>query len=408
MNVLNHLNHIYTFVKGAFLTLCIFSFSEAQATQYTIQDIGTIPGGTTSEGTGINNFGQVTGFGDDANGNFHGFLYTNGTITDLGVISGISSNAREVNDMGQVTGGAAAPPNGIPHVYLWSPNSNNSSSGVMYDLGTLGGRRGQGLAINDSGQITGFANLSNNASHAFLWSPNSTNGNIGLMKDLGTLGGASSSGNDINNFLQIAGSANQVNGDNHAVLWTNCSTNNCIVSDLGTLSSGTYSIATGINDNGWVVGLAEVTDSSANSHAHAFLWKPNVPNGTTGTMQSLGTLCTTSNLNTCDKNSRAEAINNNGQIVGSTHKNDLVFSFQAFTHSSKSGYPLFGLQSHAVIWENQTISDLQTLIPSNSGWILLNAEDINDSGQIVGSGYNCNPQTPGCYAHAYLMTPIGP
>ena len=44
--------------------------------------------------------------------------------------------------------------------------------------------------------------------------------------------------------------------------------------------------------------------------------------------------------------------------------------------------------------------DLNDVIPTDSGWDLREAKDINESGQIVGGGlYN------GKY-HAFLMTPV--
>ena len=46
--------------------------------------------------------------------------------------------------------------------------------------------------------------------------------------------------------------------------------------------------------------------------------------------------------------------------------------------------------------------DLNNLIPSGSGWVLLSAFDINSLGQIVGYGYI---EGDGAY-RAYLLTPV--
>jgi probable HAF family extracellular repeat protein len=56
----------------------------------------------------------------------------------------------------------------------------------------------------------------------------------------------------------------------------------------------------------------------------------------------------------------------------------------------------------AFIWQNGVITDLNTLIPSGTGWVLQQANGINDNGQIVGTG------TIGGQAHAFLLTPMGP
>jgi probable HAF family extracellular repeat protein len=79
-------------------------------------------------------------------------------------------------------------------------------------------------------------------------------------------------------------------------------------------------------------------------------------------------------------NSVALAINNVGKVVGYS--------------STKSG------TSRAVLWDNNSIKDLNNLIPPNSGWKLTYANDINDSGQIVGEGI-INGRT-----RAFLLTPV--
>ena len=52
----------------------------------------------------------------------------------------------------------------------------------MQDLGTLGGTSSVGVAINASGQVTGYADTAGGDTHAFLWDGT-------RMQDLGTLGG---------------------------------------------------------------------------------------------------------------------------------------------------------------------------------------------------------------------------
>ncbi|MBD0345012.1 MAG: DUF3466 family protein [Coleofasciculus sp. Co-bin14] len=78
--------------------------------------------------------------------------------------------------------------------------------------------------------------------------------------------------------------------------------------------------------------------------------------------------------------SYAYAINNLGKIVGYSTIGNSV--------------------SRAVLWEKGSIKDLNSLIPSNSGWELNKARSINDKGQIVGSG-TINGRT-----HAFLLTPV--
>ena len=54
---------------------------------------------------------------------------------------------------------------------------------------------------------------------------------------------------------------------------------------------------------------------------------------------------------------------------------------------------------HAFLYNNGTMTDLNSLIPS--GWILEVANAINDNGQIVGQGINSQGQSD-----AFLLTPV--
>src|SRR5207247_3774481 len=54
----------------------------------------------------------------------------------------------------------------------------------------------------------------------------------------------------------------------------------------------------------------------------------------------------------------------------------------------------------AFLWQNGTMIDLNTLIPADSGWTLLEAWAINDAGQIVGYGVGPDGQ------QVFLLTPV--
>ena len=73
-------------------------------------DLGTL-GGTTSYATAINDRGQVVGSAETTPGSYiqHGFLYSNGAMTDLNSLvpadslRGIAiTDARAINEWGQI------------------------------------------------------------------------------------------------------------------------------------------------------------------------------------------------------------------------------------------------------------------------------------------------------------------
>jgi probable HAF family extracellular repeat protein len=133
--------------------------------QYTVTDLGTLSGGTVSYASGINNLGQVVGFSWTSSGSNgqHAFLYSGGTMQDLGTLGGNRSWAWGINDGGQVVGEADTS-SGDQHAFLYS-------HGTMTDLGTLGGPLSGVYGINNLGQMTGFSSIRNaGATDAFLYS----------------------------------------------------------------------------------------------------------------------------------------------------------------------------------------------------------------------------------------------
>ena len=142
----------------------------------------------------------------------------------------------------------------------------------------------------------------------------------------------------INNNSQVAGwsTAFLGSGTYQAVLWQNGS-----VATIG-IHNGTGSVPYGINDSGQVVGGAGYNNSTSTTST-AFLWQ----NGMATTLGTLG------------GPSEANAINNNGQVVGISY--------------DSAGY------SHAVLWEDGAVTNLDVGSRSYS-----EAYGINSSGEIVG------------------------
>jgi len=143
-----------------------------------IHDLGTLQGSGDSEAVGINASGSIVGSSSftypDGGTAKHAVLWRNGSLMDLGTLGGRNSFADAINDAGQIVGyadlnvGTSDSP-AINHPILWS-------SGASIDLGLPAGfLRGDAYSINASGAIVGDAynDPGNGArladSHAVLW-----------------------------------------------------------------------------------------------------------------------------------------------------------------------------------------------------------------------------------------------
>ena len=331
-------------------------------TIYVIKDLGTITnsGGPTdfSFGYDVDNFGRVVGNSavltpEGSLGAQHAFLYDGTTTKDMNDLIPAGSGpelqlAEAINDSGRIVGTGRDPSRSY-HAFVYE-------NGSAQDLGTLpGGDESRALDVNSSGRVIGYSDSSSSL-RAVMWEG-------GQIQDLGTLPGTSFSlAQGINDLGQVVG----FSGD-RAFLWENGQ-----MQDLGALGShpltAPISRANAVNNSGRVVG---VSTTSPSGRTHAFSWE-------NGQMSDLGTL-------PGHNQSAARDVNGVGQVIGTS-----------------TG----GVEMRAFLYEDGVMKDLNALIPAGSGWLQLDdAQGINDSGQITGSGYPAdNPDV----RHAFLMTPIQP
>ena len=241
---------------------------------------------------------------------------------------------------------------------LLASASPASASGYKFtDLGTLGGDYSSASAINDSGQVVGSAYFGGPGYHATLW-------NGTTRTDLGTLGGDWSEAIAINNADQVAGSSRISDSSAfHATIW-----NGTTPTDLGTLK-GNSSFALAINDSGQVAGFFYASGDYY-LYAHATIW-----DGTISTdLDTLG-----------GSYSQADGINNAGQAVGWSNT-------------------LGDTHIHATLWNGTTPTDLNNFLSVsdvNAGWVLREANGINDNGWLVGAAWNIHTGA----RDAFLLTP---
>ena len=204
----------------------------------------------------------------------------------------------------------------------------------LTDLGVWVGTNSYAQGINNQSQVVGYWNTPAGA-HAFLYQ-------AGAVTDLGLLGIGSTNSYalSINNQGQVVGFCETTNGS-RAFLYQDGS-----ITNLGAWE-GWDSFAYGISGDGHIIGYV---DTPTGVRASLYY---------NGNVVGLGTLGGT--------NSLAFGVNDALQVVGAS-----------LTASNAT--------THAFLWQNGSMLDLNQFLPFNSSWELVEARGINESGQIVGWG----------------------
>ncbi len=383
MSTLQRLQNFWILWVTAVVLAC-FSNAVAQ-TGYTVTDLGTLGNDNMSCAMALNNQGltviqdgsappgQQDTIGTLLNGRVA--IPINGVQVDLGTLGGQNSftNWGEINDRGQVVGYSETgvpDPNGedvcgfgthstcLP--FLWQFFHMNA-------LQTLGGNNGQASAINNRGQMAGFAETTTEDAGCpphriqlpVLWKDGNAKPQPLPTVDDDPDGDALW----INDKGQAVGeSANCSGSIIHAVSWERDTASQ--LPDLGT-----GAVAFGNNDQGQIVGTV---GSSNGATQYGALWQ-------NGVLTTLGLL-------PGDFAGEASGINSLGQAVGSNF--DSHFNW-----------------SHGFIYQNGVMTDLNTLIPASSNLFVTMANKINERGQISAMAIVLSGPHTGDI-HAILLTPV--
>jgi probable HAF family extracellular repeat protein len=349
----------------------------AQTPRYTVIDLGTLPGGTSSMANYLNDNRLIAGNAANAGGTQQAIFWWGPLQIDIGT-PGLNSGIFGVNTSGQASISAeisAKDPNN-ENFCAWGTGLECAAfllqSGVPIQLPTLGGYNSTLGNINSKGEIAGATENSTRDPdcptavtvagtgpqyfdyEAVVWGPNP--GSIRELKPLpGDTVGMSLWINDNSQAVGASGTcANTVlpplSFGQHAVLWDTAGT----AHDLGNLGSKVINMALSINNQGQVTGVSAVNDQAMpGSGTHAFLWT------SAAGMQDLGTL-------PGDAATVGSMINDAGDVVGPSF--------------DPSGNP------RAYLWHNGVMSDLNDLVPGNSPLYLLFSTAINSYGEISGYG----------------------
>jgi probable HAF family extracellular repeat protein len=369
------------------IVLACFSNAVGQA-KYKVQDLGVQHPDNLGMAMGLNNYGWTENMEQLLDHFTLSTLYppVQGTVRisigdlnlELGTFGGKNSsiNWNGINDPGEAVGmseTSVSDPNGEDvcgfgtHLtcspFLWQ-------NGTMYALPTVGGINGQASAINNSGQVAGYA-------ESGIADPTCPQGTENFMVDLPVMwdkgiamplptinGDPDGVAFGINNRGQAVGYSGTCTAANYAVVWENGTATQ--LPDLGDPGA----IAFAINSHNQVVGQAVNSDGTP----LAALWQNN-------TVKALGGLLPG------DVSSFATSINDRGQAVGSSF-------------DSKGNW------SRGLLWQNGMMIDLNTVFPASSNLYVVSASNINESGQIAGMAVDMSLLYAGTIVHAFLATPV--
>ena len=362
-------------VQQTDLNIYAYTFSLAPP-KYTLTDLGPMQLSAAPSGaTALNGSGQVAGFLFDTTvGANQAFLWSSGTLNELGTLGGASSFGYGINAAGQVVGTADLSTSGgnTQRAFIWQ-------KGAMSNLGDTNpaGNYSSAFGVNANGDVAGYQN--DGFYHPVIWKAGIPTGATLLTTLPCIFTVCQGEALAINDLGQAAGWSNAAPSGSHAVMWDSSGQ----PTDLGTLGGTSNTQANGINKNGVVVGYSQLNTNLAPSTVHAFVWQG-------GNLQDLGAIPgpdPNASGTVVDTNSSAWGINSKGDIVG-------------ISALGQRKHVLFGGGGRAFLDTGGVMYDLSSLLVPGTNWKLEAAWAINDNGQIVGVGFN-----PSGVEHGYLLTP---
>lgn len=378
-----HISRLFLFgeVAGVFTAFCL-SLSHA-AEYYQVTDLGRLPGYAVVNPGGptigyttpvdINNAGQIVGYCSynplDSNTPVEGaFLYQDGTLQPLGVLSGYdSSRALAVSDTGEIVGLSFRTEGGIR-----TTHAVRFTTGDVIDLGTDGGwRSSTATGVNASGIIVGGLynsdpTIMEGAIHiSGAWSPI---GNLSAQAPYARPTAINDTGVIVGDADFVSPAGEFFEARPHAFRYQNGA-----MEDLGTFG-GTYSgKATAINSDGQIVG-------------YSFSLREDVPDTTVPLVRPIlfenGQSTIIGNF---QGDASAADINNHGAVVG---------NYDRPTGGSPTS------ESSPWVYEDGVVTYLNEHIDPE--WRISYVTAINDAGQIVGYGFRVGDWAG---TRGFLLTP---
>ena len=301
---------------------------------YLAVPLGTL-GGESSEALALNARGQVTGRAQLADGRWHAFLYTDGTMVDLDAADSGYSVGNAINSSGHVTGCMSR--DATTHGFVNYGNGMEDIEALAVlrpPAGSFPTRLGCGVGIDDAGRVIGpqYWDFQYAVAPSYLYSS-------GAIVDIPQSAAA------LNERGDVVGTAASYNRAPEG--WA------MIAGE--TIRFGPQSAATAINQSSQVTGYTSGAVSTT-----AFLYD--------GSVRPLI-------RTTASASSRGLAINGVGDVVGQI--SDTTMGDRAFVYSQGDDHDLNALVSDGL-----------------DGATLTAATGVNDAGVIVANSCRAGPPFP--------------
>jgi probable HAF family extracellular repeat protein len=327
--------------------------AETDILRYDVVSLGVLDGYDYSKPTAINSHGTVVGVSSMLSyPDWCAFIWQHGVTTRLGNHPDSESclgGAGAINDQGEVVGGSQGFESPST-AFRWHENKT-------IDLGRLPGHvTATAEDINQAGQIIGhssapmyFTREADLPAQGIIWED-------GQIRELTpAIEGVEVRPRAISDDGQIVGNAwFSEQGIERAIFWTGND-----ITEIQPLAGDDACSAVGVNSSGAIVGQSYVANIPfPQTRGFLFTLTDRSMNELIGIEGAYRTVPT--------------GINESGWIVGTS-------GFRGDTVGVAD-------EMRAVLWRDGDVADLNSLIPSDSGWDLIEATAINDQGWIVGIG----------------------
>ncbi len=303
--------------------------------------------------------------------------------------------------------------NDAGHVVGWSYLSNGNFRSLYWDgystidLGTFGGKQGQAYDINNEDVIVGHAQDSDDAYHPFRYEDE-------VLVDIGD--GVFWGGHAycINDAGQIAGRANYIDGPGRQpILWDG----EAIINLTTVTEHGGEAL--GVNENGVVVGA--VIGSNLFDQAVAWIDGRIIQlddfldgDGRRSTALAVNDLNVAVGQSRTKQSFRASIWNDSRKIQNLSRQENDIGGRIPWARSVNNLNQIVGAfygrkdeELHGYVYAKENGAEaLDLLIPPHTGWRIEDGRDINNRGQITGSGFFTDD--PNRYARGFLLTPVDP